>query len=262
MLLVIDIGNTNITLGIFKETTLLGTFRLTTKIARTSDEYGILLRELIATRGVDYTELEAVIISSVVPNIMHSFKNGIIKYLHLTPIIVGVGIKTGIKIATANPKEVGPDRIVDLVAAYDTYGGPVIVIDFGTATTYDLILEDGSFTAGITSPGIRICANALWTDTAALPEIEIKRPASILAKDTISSMQAGLVYGYIGQTEYIIERIKQEAGFDAITVVATGGLGKIIADATDKISHYDPNLTLNGLRIIYEKNRQMKKKDS
>ncbi len=260
MLLAVDVGNTNITLGIFDGETLLGTFRMMTKIARTSDEYGIFLRQLLLARGIEPECVEDVIISSVVPNMMHSFKNGIIKYLNTNPIIVGAGTKTGIKIATANPREVGADRIVDLVAAYETYGGPVIVIDFGTATTYDLVLEDGSFVAGITSPGIRICANALWSDTAALPEVEIKKPNSILAKDTISSMQAGLVYGYIGQTEYIIRKIKEETGRDDIKVVATGGLGKIIADATEEIQFYDPALTMNGLRIIYEKCKTSKKK--
>lgn len=259
MLLAVDVGNTNITLGVFDKKELLGTFRLMTKIARTSDEYGILIRELLLTRGIATEQIGDVIISSVVPNIMHSFKNAIIKYLNLNPIVVGAGTKTGIKIATANPKEVGPDRIVDLVAAYETYGGPLIVIDFGTATTYDLILEDGAFVAGITSPGIRICANALWSDTAALPEVEIKKPDSILAKDTISSMQAGLVYGYIGQTEYIIKKIKEESGLNDIKVVATGGLGKIIADATQEIQIYDAALTMNGLRLIYEKCKNTKK---
>ncbi len=253
MLLAVDVGNTNITLGVFEERELIATFRMMTKIARTSDEYGLFIRELLLSRSILPEDIDDVIISSVVPNIMHSFKNGIIKYINVTPIMVGAGTKTGIKIATANPREVGPDRIVDLVAAYETYGGPLIVIDFGTATTYDLILEDGSFVAGITSPGIRICANALWSDTAALPEVEIKKPDSILAKDTISSMQAGLVYGYIGQTEYIIKKIKEESGIKDIKVVATGGLGKIIADATEEIHIYDAALTMNGLRLIYEK---------
>jgi type III pantothenate kinase len=259
MLLVVDVGNTNITLGIFEGKELIGSFRMTTKIPRTSDEYGIFICELIKSKGLPVSSVEDVIISSVVPNIMHSFKNGIIKYFGINPIIVGAGTKTGIKIATANPREVGPDRIVDLVAAYEQYGGPLIVIDFGTATTYDLLLEDGSFTAGITSPGIRICANALWSDTAALPEVEIRKPDSILAKDTISSMQAGLVYGYIGQTEYIIKKMKEESGLSNIKVVATGGLGKIIADATDEIHYYDSSLTLNGLRIIYERCKTTKK---
>ncbi len=255
MLLVIDAGNTNITLGIFKEEELIASFRMTTKTPRTSDEYGITICNLLNNRKVAVSDIEAVIIASVVPGIMHSLKNSIIKYLNHMPIEVGAGTKTGIKIATANPKEIGADRVVDAVAAYDIYGGPLIVIDYGTATTYDLITEDGTFLAGITSPGIRISADALWRETAKLPEIEIKKPASILAKETISSMQAGLVYGYIGQTEYIVKKIIEESGFRNMKVIATGGLGRIIAEATDIIQIYDPNLTLKGLRIIYNKCR-------
>ena len=194
------------------------------------------------------------ILSSVVPGIMYSLTSSIIKYIGKEPLIVGMGVKTGIKIITGNPREIGADRIVDAVAAYELYGGPVFVIDFGTATTYDLILADGAFAAGITSPGIAICANALWNETAKLPEIEIKKPASILAKETVSSMQAGLVYGYIGQTEYIIKQVKKEADLPDLKVVATGGLGKIISDETDLIDVYDPMLTMKGLWCIYQKN--------
>lgn len=253
MLLVIDVGNTNITLGIFKEDELIANFRMTTKTPRTSDEYGITICNILSSRKVDTADIEAVIIASVVPGIMHSLKNSIIKYLNLMPIEVGAGTKTGIKMVTANPKEIGADRVVDAVAAYDIYGGPLIVIDFGTATTYDLISGDGSFLAGVTSPGIRISADALWNETAKLPEIEIKKPSSILAKDTITSMQAGLVYGYIGQTEYIVKKIIEESGIPGMKVIATGGLGKIIAESTDIIQIYDPTLTLKGLRIIYNK---------
>lgn len=256
MLLVVDVGNTNITLGIFREEELLGNFRMTTKIPRTSDEYGIFIYEILKTRNIEPKEIEAVIIASVVPDVMYSLTSGIVKYLSVTPVIVGAGTKTGIKISAVNPKEIGADRIVDAVAAYELYGGPVFIIDFGTATTYDLVLEDGTFAAGITSPGIRLSANALWTGTAKLPEIEIKKPDSILAKETISSMQAGLVYGCIGQTEYIVAKVKEEAGIDDLTVVATGGLGKIIADATDYIDIYDQLLTLKGLRLIYNKCRK------
>lgn len=253
MLLVVDIGNTNITLGVFNDETLLGTFRLTTKTPRTSDEYGIAICGILKMREINPAAIEYVIIASVVPNIMYSFNSGIIKYLGITPMVVGAGTKTGLKIATANPKEIGADRIVDAVAGYVLYGGPLIVVDFGTATTYDLITEDGAFIAGITSPGLRISANALWNDTARLPEVEIRKPDSILAKDTITSMQAGLVYGYIGQTEYIIRKVKEESGIPNIKVVATGGMGKIISDETREIEIYDPDLTLQGLRIIFNK---------
>ena len=256
MLLVIDVGNTNITLGLFKEKELVATFRATTGIPRTSDEYGIFLCDLIEHRDYEVSEVKAVIIASVVPDRMHSLVNAIKKYFHMSPMVVSPGAKTGIKIVTDNPKEIGPDRIVDAVAAYTLYGGPVIVVDFGTATTYDLVGEDGSFLAGITSPGIRTSAQALWGAAAMLPEIEIKKPKSILAKETISSMQAGLVYGYIGQTEYIVKRIKEESGLLNAKVVATGGLGAIIASETDVIDEYDPILTLKGLQVIYEKNRK------
>lgn len=253
MLLAIDVGNTNITCAVIKDSESKASFRLTTKKSRTSDEFGIIICDLLEKRGIDQKEIEDVIIASVVPGIMYSLTSSIIKYLEITPIIVGEGTKTGIRIDTPNPREVGADRVVDAVAAYNMYGGPVIVVDFGTATTYDLINEHGAFTAGITCPGIRISANALWNDTAKLPEIEIEKPASILAKDTTTSMQAGLVYGCIGQTEYIIKKIKEESGLEDAIVVATGGLGKLIADNTDSIDVYNSMLTMDGLRIIYEK---------
>ena len=256
MLLVVDIGNTNITLGVFNNEELMTTFRITTKLPRTSDEFGVLVCELLRNRDIDKTKIDAVIISSVVPDVMYSFENSIRKYFGIHPLVVGPGLKTGIKVSSYNANEVGADRIVDAVGAYELYGGPLIVIDYGTATTYDYITEDGAFAAGVTSPGIKICAKALWEDAAKLPKIEIKRPESILARNTVTSMQTGLVYGHIGQTEYIIDKIKEETGLKDMKVVATGGLGKIIADATKHIDIYDSNLTLHGLRLIYEKNAQ------
>ncbi len=253
MLLVIDAGNTNLTFGVFTANELKTQFCLMTKTPRTSDEYGLLICELLKANKINTEDLQDVIISSVVPGIMRNLTSGIEIYLGLKPIIIGVGMKTGIRITTPNPKEIGADRIVDAVAAYEEYGGPVLVIDFGTATTYDLISANGSFLAGITSPGIQICANALWTQTARLPEIEIALPPSILAQDTTTSMQAGLVYGYIGQTEYIIKKVKEEAGLEQMKVVATGGLGRIIMGATEMIDVYDPELTLKGLKLIYLK---------
>lgn len=256
MLLVIDVGNTNITIGVFEDVNLKASFRLTTNTARTSDEYGLVLCDLLKARNIGIKEISSVIIASVVPKLMYSLNSGIIKYLGITPLIVGTGTKTGIKVNTTNPKEVGADRVVDAVAAYEIYGGPVLVIDFGTAITYDLIMADGSLVAAVTCPGLRISANALWTGTAKLPEIEIAMPDTILAKDTITSMQAGLVFGCIGQTEYIVKRMMKEAGIDQCRVIATGGLGKIISDATDVIEVYDPNLTLKGLKIISDKNKK------
>ncbi len=256
MLLVIDVGNTNIIFGVYQKNKLITTFRIVSALQRTSDEYGMVISDLIERQGVEIEEIEGAVIASVVPNTMHSLVNAIKKYMKRTPLIIGPGTKTGIKIDTPNPREIGADRIVDAVAAYELYGGPVLVIDFGTATTYDLVTEDGRFTAGITAPGIRISAKALWEDTARLPEVEILKPKSILAQDTISSMQAGLVYGQIGQTEYIIQCVKKETGYDNLKVVATGGLGRIIASETNMIDQYDITLTLRGLQLIYQRNQK------
>ena len=255
MLVVIDIGNTNITLGIYDQDTLLGSYRLTTKMKRTSDEFGFMLMNFLHASQVQTHQIKDVIVSSVVPKIMHSFNNGIRKYLHKEPIIVGPGIKTGISIQTENPKAVGADRIVDAVGDYYEYGGPVLVVDFGTATTYDYIDENGCFEFGVISLGIESSAQALWTQAAKLPEIEIQKPASILAKNTITSMQAGLVYGYIGQSEYIIKKFKEVLQKD-MKVVATGGLGTIIYKNTDLIDIYDKDLTFKGLKYIYERHKQ------
>ena len=253
MLFAIDVGNTNITIGLFEKKKLVKQFRMITQTDRTSDEYGVFLCEWLFVNRMRPQDITDVIISSVVPNIMHSLTSGIIKYFNVTPVIVAPGIKTGINVSIPNPKELGADRLVDAVAAYEIYGGPIIVIDFGTATTHDLVLEDGTFYAGVTSPGIRLAANALWRGTAKLPEVEIKKVDTILGRDTVSSMQAGIYYGYIGQTEYIIKKLKKDSKMENIKVVATGGLGKLISEATDQIDIYDPELTLHGLRIIYDK---------
>lgn len=255
MLLAIDIGNTNLTFGLFHGKKILHKFRLTTSLPRTSDEFGVQIKEQLSHQNVSAQDIEDVIVGSVVPKIMYSLTSGIKKYLHCDPIIVGQGTKTGIKIATTNPMEVGADRIVDAVGAYFLYGGPVMVIDYGTATTYDLVTGDGSFVAGVTAPGIHISAKALWSNAAKLPEIEIVKPESIMAKTTITSMQAGLVYGTIGQTEYIIDKFREESGLVDMKVVATGGLGRIISEGTEKIDVYDSELTLQGTRLIYERTK-------
>ncbi|MCR5546472.1 MAG: type III pantothenate kinase [Lachnospiraceae bacterium] len=253
MLLTIDVGNTNITLGVFEGEKIVGTFRINTKISRTSDEYGVVIGELMELNHIERDGIKDVIIASVVPALMHSLTSAIIKYFNVKPVIVEAGIKTGIRVVTENPKQIGADRIVDAAAAYHLYGGPVLVLDFGTATTYDMVDESGAFVAGVTAPGIRISAKALWQDAAKLPEIEIKKPKSILAKETISSMQAGLVYGQIGQTEYIVKNMIEESGYENVKVVATGGLGGMIARETSCIDIYDPELTLKGMRLIFEK---------
>ncbi len=256
MLLVIDVGNTNITLGVFNGETLLGTCRMMTKLQRTSDEYGIVLKEMIEHQGVLATDIDACIVASVVPDVMHSLGSAMIKYFDVKPLVVSAGIKTGIRIMTENPKQVGADRIVDAVAAYTLHGGPVIIIDFGTATTYDLVGPEGTFEAAVIAPGIRTSAQALWNQAAMLPVVEIKTPDSILGKETIPCMQAGIVYGQVGQTEYIVKKMREESGYTNAKVIASGGLGKIIAQETDIIDIYDPQLTLKGLWLLYEKNKK------
>ena len=259
MRLTIDVGNTNITCGVFDGDVIVASFRITTKMPRTSDEYGMILYNLLEQNNIQPMDIGDAIICSVVPNVMHSLRGGLVKYFHITPIIVEAGIKTGIRIVTPNPQQIGADRIVDAVGAYEIYGGPVLVIDFGTATTYDFVDESGAFLGGITAPGIRISAKALSEDAAKLPEIEIKKPESILGKDTITSMQAGIVYGQIGQTEYIINKVKEEVGLENVKTVVTGGLGRIIANETTCIDIYDPNLTLKGIYRVYKKqNRKIK----
>ena len=253
MLIGIDIGNTDITFGLFQGKKLCDTFRMRSNVNRTSDEYGMFILDEIQYKGYKKEDVNAVIIASVVPAINHSFNSGIIKYFDLKPIIVGAGIRTGIRINTINPQLTGADRIVDAVAGFELYGGPVIVADFGTATTIDLVTDHGEFVGGVIVPGIHTASKELSLQAAKLPEIEIRKPDLIVGRDTVTSMQAGLVYGYIGQTEYIIRKIKEESGFKDATVVATGGLGKMIAEETDCIDFYDSNLTLKGLQIIYDK---------
>ena len=257
MLLTIDVGNTNITMGVFREEILLGMFRMTTKRPRTSDEYGMTVCGILEHRAIDPKEIRDVIIASVVPDIMHSLTSGIIKYLHTEPLIVTPESDTGIRVVTDNPSRTGPDRIVNAVAGYEIANGPAVVIDFGTATTYDLIGPDGALEACIIAPGIETAGRSLWGGAAMLPAIQIRKPDTILAHDTVTGMQGGLVFGAIGQTEYIVRRMKEESGYRDAYVIATGGLGKVIAQETECIDLYDPQLTLNGLRRIY---KRLKKK--
>ena len=209
MILVIDVGNTNITFGVYGSKKLVTTFRMTSRTMRTSDEYGTEILAMLQNNQIDRRKVGGAIIASVVPKVMHALIGAVVRYLHTEPLIVGSGIKTGIKITSENPKEIGPDRIVDVAAAYEKYGGPVLVLDFGTATTYDLVTEDGRFGVGITAPRhSNFCKRRCGRIRRACLEVEIKKPDSILARETISSMQAGLVYGQIGQTEYIINQVK------------------------------------------------------
>ncbi len=255
MLLAVDVGNTDVTFGIFDGERLVTRFHFSVKSPRTSDEYGVLICSIINQKGLSVDSIDSCIVASVVPKIMYSFRKGIVRYIGCDPVMVGVGVKTGLQIATVNPRETGPDRIVDAVAAYELYGGPVIVVDYGTATTYDYVSKDGVFCGGVICPGMKIAAKALWDDTANLPEIELMATDRIISKETVASMQAGLFYGNVGQSKYIINQMKQEVGESGIRVVATGGLGKIISEHTKEIEVYDPDLTLKGLQIIYEKQK-------
>lgn len=254
MLLVIDIGNTNITIGIYKDDQLVGSYRLTTWFKRTSDEYGFMILNFLMSSNVKTSDIQNVIISSVVPKIMHSFTNSIRKVIKKEPIVIHSQMKTGISVETDNPKKVGADRIVDLAGCYYHYGGNALVIDFGTATTFDYISSEGVFKYGVITPGIGLVSEALSSECAKLPEIEIKMVDSILATETIPSMQAGVVYGYIGSVEYIIQKFKKELNQEDLLVVATGGLGKIIAQNTDMIDIYDRDLTFKGLKVIFDMN--------
>lgn len=255
MLLAVDVGNTDITFGLFRESELITRFRVTVKVPRSSDEYGELICAILQQKGYSPEDVNEVIIASVVPKIMYSFTSGIIKYLHCHPLVVGAGIKTGIRIETANPKEIGPDRIVDAVSAYEQYGGPIIVVDFGTATTYDIVTAEGAFLGGVISPGIRISANALWNNTANLPEIEIKCPGVSMQK--IRSHQCRQdCFWHDRSVGVPYSKVKEESGFLDAKVVATGGLGKIISEHTDEIQVYDSDLTLRGLQIIYDKQKK------
>lgn len=258
MLLVIDVGNTNIILGIYKGKRLVANWRMTTSNSQTADEIGIFIHSLCDYSDVDTNEIEAIIISSVVPNVMYSLVHGLIKYFHIQPMIVGAGMKTGVNLLMDNPKEMGSDRIVKLVAAYELYGGPAMVIDYSTATTFDVIDEKGIFVTGITAPGIQVCVDALVESTAQLPKVEIKKPKSIVVKNTIGSLQAGIVYGHIGETKYIIEQVKKQLDMPDMKVIATGGLAKTMESNEPLFDFIDPMLTLKGLRILYEKNKKPK----
>ncbi|WP_035292668.1 type III pantothenate kinase [Clostridium sp. KNHs214] len=257
MVLVLDVGNTNIVLGIYKHDELIVECRLSTDSRRTADEYGIQVKELFDLHKLSIEDIKGVIISSVVPNIMYSLEHMIKKYFHTQPIVVGPGVKTGINIKYDNPKEVGADRIVNAVAAHEIYKRPLIIIDFGTATTFCIISEKGDYLGGVICPGMRIASDALFERAAKLPRVELVKPETIICKNTVASMQAGIIYGYIGQVDYIVNKIKSEMkalGEDEPLVVATGGLSKLIYEESTTIEVINPILTLQGLKIIYEKN--------
>lgn len=257
MILVIDIGNTNIVLGTYRDEKLIAEWRLSTDLLRTADEYGIQVINLFEANKLEISMIEGVIVSSVVPSIMYSIEHMIRKYFNTNPIVVGPGVKTGINIKYDNPKEVGADRIVNAVAAHYIYRKALIIIDFGTATTFCAVKKNGDYLGGAICPGIKISSEALFQKAAKLPRVELVKSPSIIGKNTIASMQAGIVYGYIGQVDYIVNRMKYEMiqmGEEDPFVVATGGLAKLISEETKNVDIVNPFLTLEGLRIIYKKN--------
>lgn len=259
MILLVDVGNTNIVLGVNKEDKYIASWRISTDANKTSDEYGIQVMQLFMQHNLNPKEIKGIIISSVVPNIMHSLENMIRKCFAMEPIIVGPGIKTGINIKYDNPKEVGADRIVNAVAAYEIYKKSLIIIDFGTATTFCAVNAKGDYLGGCIVPGVRISADALFERAAKLPRVELEMPKNIICKNTISSMQAGILYGYVGQVEYIVNKMKSEMkqkDSKEPMVIATGGLAKLIARETDCIDKVEGELTLEGLKILYEKNKE------
>jgi type III pantothenate kinase len=255
MILVMDVGNTNIVLGVYDEKKLIVHWRMATDKEKTSDEFGMFIVNLFKNEQLDMEEIEAVIISSVVPPIMYSLEHAIRKYLKVEPVTVGPGIKTGINIKYENPREVGSDRIVNAVAAYEMYGGPLIIVDFGTATTFCTINSKGEYLGGVICPGIKISVEALFQKAAKLPRIELVKPDTVIGRNTVASMQSGIVYGYVGKVDYIVRRIKKEMNEKNIKVIATGGLARLIASESETIDEINAFLTLEGLRIIYERNR-------
>ena len=255
MLLVIDLGNTNIKCGIFKGDKLLHSWRMGTKIDRTADELGIKVVSFFNYLGMDTKEVADIIVSSVIPSINYTVEHMCRIYFGKKPHFVGPGIKTGINILYDNPKELGSDRIVNAVAAYEKYGGPCITVDFGTATSYGAVSAQGEFLGGAICPGVKISAEALISNTAKLPRVELTMPKTVINTSTVSCMQSGLLYGYVGQVDYILRKMKAEIGGKA-TVVATGGLADVIAQQTKTIDVIDSLLTLEGLQIIYQKNME------
>ena len=255
MLLVFDVGNTNMVIGIYKDKSLVKDWRICTDIHKTSDEYGMLIGNLLAHDNIDIKSIDDVIISSVVPNVMHALENFCIKYCEKKPMIVGPGIKTGLNIKYNNPKQVGADRIVNAVAAIEKYGSPLIIVDFGTATTFCAISDKAEYLGGTICPGLKISSEALFNGAAKLPRVELIKPGKTICKATVEAMQAGIIYGYVGQVEKIISMMKKELGSEDIKVVATGGLSSLIHSETDSIDHIDKFLTLEGLRLIHLKNK-------
>ncbi len=255
MIFVFDVGNTNIVLGMYNGDDLKHHWRVSTSREKTEDEYGMLILSLFRNAEIERKEVEGIIISSVVPHIMATLERMCLKFFHKKPLVIGPGIKTGLNIKYENPREVGADRIVNAVAAIHNYGKPLIIVDFGTATTYCYINEAGHYMGGAIAPGINVATEGLYKNAAKLPRIEFAKPENIIGKNTVSAMQSGLLFGYVGQVEGIVKRIKAQEKTSPM-VVATGGMAGLIAEECELIDVVDPYLTLKGLQLIYLKNNQ------
>jgi type III pantothenate kinase len=254
MLLAIDIGNTNVVLGVFDKDKLVENWRVGTNAQITPDEYAMTFKDLFNFAGIEFKLITGVIISTVVPPLLPVMTEMSRKYFRIEPMIVTHEIKSGITIRYDNPKEVGADRIVNAAAAYKIYGGPIIIVDFGTATTFCAVTKDGEYLGGAITPGVKISAEALFQRASKLPRVELTKPPKVIGTDTISAMQAGIIYGYAGLVDGIVERMKKELSPHA-KVVATGGLAELVSPETKTIQEVKPHLTLEGLRLLYEINR-------
>lgn len=264
MLLAFDVGNTNIVLGVFKEGKLVTNWRLETDIRKSADEYGMIINQLFQYQELDPDDISDVIIATVVPSILYTLQHLSIKYFRRKAIVIGPGIKTGLVIKYDNPKQVGADRIVNAAAAIEKYGGPLIIIDLGTATTFCAVTEKAEYLGGTIAPGLKISSDALFEKTAKLPRVDLEAPGAVICKNTNSSMQSGLVYGHMGMVDFIVRRMKAELSQVSESdrepiVIATGGLANLIDSGIDCIDHVDKMLTLEGLEILYRKNRNKRK---
>jgi len=254
MLLAIDIGNTNITLGIFQGEELRATWRLAPDVNRLADEYGVLMVSLLAEEGLVRGDVDAAVMSTVVPDLEPVFEQVCSRYFHVRPLVVGTGVRTGLRILYDSPRDVGADRVADAVAAIHLYGTPLILVDLGTGAVFDAISKEGDYVGGAIAPGMAIAAEALFRRAAKLYRVELARPKTAIGRNTVAAVQSGLIFGYVGLVEGIVTRFKEELGGQA-KVVATGGWAELIAAETSVIDVVDPNLTLTGLRILYELNR-------
>jgi type III pantothenate kinase len=254
MLLAVDIGNTNITTGMFEDEALRATWRMATDVNKMPDEYAIMMLNMLQHEGLHKSDITGITMCSTVPPLIATFEELFRRYFGLSPMIAGPGVKTGVRIRMDNPREVGPDRIANAAAAHRLYKGPVIVVDVGTATTFDIVSREGDFLGGVIATGIGTAAEALFQRAAALPRVELLHPKQVIGTSTITAMQSGIVYGYVGLVEGMVERIQRELG-EKTTVVATGGYADIIARETDIINEVNPNITLIGLRLIYLMNQ-------